>query len=522
MKAAALALVPLAFAACALIAGAQPFAWPTPLPRSTPAPQPTQVWSGAPATGLRLQVAPLGVTPDGEVRALVRVVLHDASGAPTTLRRGGDFVFHVDHGTAQWQTRLRYGGPAAIVAVRDAVPVTIRAIGDVPATLGSASAPFDPRPFAHRVAAGALGPHLVRIGWFPRPRAGVVRIARVRADGRLVPVARLRAPATSWDDGTVTPGEEARYAVALPGGVHGVRVRVPPELPSTGLDVVRGTAVWLSFSGDLLDDTRYTTLDVPQIVATAVRAHVRAVELRLAYGAFAEMTPAAKPTLDALIDGLSAHGVRVVGWTVPRTVAADDLAEASAVAAYRTPAGNGISGLAVDLERGEEFLGEGSVGYAALRTYLAVLRRAVGPHVLLVATVEDPYVEHLDQARYPYRAIAGAADALQPMVYFGVRGRAGPAVAARAVTGSLAALRGLAGPLPIDVGVQTAPLGAGGAPGPDAVAAAFASARAAGALGVAVYDWAGTDAAQWAAVSVDTFTTPVPGGRGVPAAKRQP
>jgi hypothetical protein len=498
MRGAALVLVPLALAACALIAGAQPFAWPTPLPRSTPAPQPTQVWSGQPATGFTLQVAPLGVTPDGEARALVRVVLHDASGAPTTLRRGGDFVFHVDHGTAQWQTRLRYGGPAAIVAVRDAVPVTIHAIGDVPAALGTASALFDTRPFAHRVAAAALGPHLVRIGWFPRPVTGIVRIARVRRDGTLLPLARVSASASSWDDGAVTPGAEAHYVIGLPDGTHRVRVRVPAELPSTGLDVVRGTAAWLSFSGDPLDDERYQQLDVPHIVATAVRAHLRAVELRLAYGAFAETTPAAKPTVDALIDGLTTHGVRVIGWVVPRSLDADDLAEAGDVAAYRTPTGNGISGLAVDLERGPEYLGDGAGGERALRDYLATLRRSVGPHVLLIATVEDPFLDRLTPAAYPYPAIARAADVLQPMVYAHAFSRwSGPAGARAAVAGSIAALHRMTGAVPIDVGVQTAPLGPSGAPTPAEVAAALAESRARGALGVAFYDWSGTNPAQW-------------------------
>jgi hypothetical protein len=498
MKRAALALVPLALAGCALIAGAQPSGWPTPLPRTTPAPQPTQVWSGAAGTGFSLQVAPLGVTSDGQARALVRVVLHDASGAPTALRRGGDFVFHVDHGSAQWQTRLRYGGPAAIVAVQDAVPVTIHAIGDIPATLGAASAQFDPRPFARRVVADALGPHLVRIGWFPRPRTGSVRIARVRDDGTLLPLAGVPASASSWDDGTVRPGADVRYVVVLPNGAHRVRVQVPPELPSTGRDVVRGTAAWLSFSGDPLDDEWYERLDVPQIVATAVRAHVRAVELRLAYGAFGEMTPAAKPTIDALIDGLTAHGVRVVGWVVPRTLEADDLTEVCDVAAYRTPAGSGISGLAVDLERGPEYLGDGADGQRALRTYLATLRRAVGPHALLIATVEDPFLDRLTAAAYPYPAIARAADVMQPMVYAHVFSRwSGPAGARAAVAGSIAALRRMTGATPIDVGVQTAPLGPSGAPAPAEVEAALAESRARGALGAAFYDWSGTNPAQW-------------------------
>ena len=512
----ACASVLLAAAAGALAANAQPFAWPTPLPRTTPAPAPTQLWSGAPASSFALTVEPLGVTPDGEARALVRLVLRDAAGAPTLLRRGGDFSFRVDRGSVQWQTRLRYGGPAALVAVRDAGPVAIAAIANIPAALGAARVRFTPlaQPV---VVAGALGPHLVRLGWFPRLRRGTVRIARVRGDGTAVAAAVLRAPVSSWDDGAVTPGGVARYRVALPSGRYAVRAAVPPELPGADTQVLRGTAAWLAFSGDPLDDERYAALDVDQIVATAVRARLRAVELRLAYGAFAETTAAAKPTIDALIDGLTSHGIRVLGWTVPRTLAADDLAEATAVAAYRTAAGNGLSGLAVDLERGPEFLGEGPPGAAALAGYLAALRRAVGPHVLLVATVEDPFLERLGPATYPYAAIAQAADVLQPMVYWRALSRSG---ARQAVAGSIATLRRLVGAVPIDVGVQTAAIGPHGAPGPDELAAALAESRARGALGVAFYDWSGTDPQQWAVLADDAYE--VPPARGVPTAERKP
>src|SRR6202790_5426950 len=75
-----------------------PFAWPTALPSSAPAPQPTVLWSGAPAASFALAVEPLGVSPDGEARALVRVVLHDAGGNVVRVRRGADFDYFTDRG----------------------------------------------------------------------------------------------------------------------------------------------------------------------------------------------------------------------------------------------------------------------------------------------------------------------------------------------------------------------------------------------------------------------------------------
>jgi hypothetical protein len=482
-----------------------PFDWPTPLATTAPAPQPTVLWSGAAATSFVLDIVPLGVSPDGDARALVRVILHDAQGDVVRLRRGADFDYFTDRGTVQWQTRLRFGGPAAIVSVRDDGPVVLRVVANRPPGLATQQATFDTRTWrAPRVVAAALGPHLVRVGWFPRVRDGDVAIYRIDAAERRTLAAKLHPPASSWDDGAVLPGRAVRYAVALPRRAPiEVGATTPPPLPASTIDALRGKSAWLAFSGDPLDDASYAKLDVERIVSTAQRAGLRSVELRLAYGAFDEVTPAAKGTIDGLIDRFAESGIAVIGWTVPRSVAADDLARAVAVARYRTPRGNGITGLAVDLERGAEFLGRGAAGYAALGAYLGVLRRAVGPHVLLVATVEDPYLEHLDDSTFPYASIARSADVLQPMTYWRVLGSPpGPDATGAAVTASIALTRRLAArDVPVDLGAQTGVLSARGAPPGDEVTAAMRAGRAAGAIGVAFYDLTGTGPDQWDAIA---------------------
>jgi hypothetical protein len=483
----------------------QPFAWPTALPSTAPAPQPAVLWSGSPAASFALDVEPLGVSPDGEARALVRVVLHDAGGNVVRVRRGADFDYFTDRGEAQWQTRLRYGGPAAIVTVRDDGPVHVRVVANRPPGLTEQRATYDTRDWRlPRVVAAAVGPHLVRLGWFPRLRAGRVRVYRVDARGRRTLAATLPAPASLWDDAAARPGAVARYLVVrAAAGAIAVQANVPPELPPSGVAALRGKSAWLAFSGDPLDDASYAKLDVDEIVATAVQAGIHAVELRLAYGAFDEVTPDAKATVDRLIDALVAHHVAVIGWTVPRAPSFEDLARNAAVAAYRTPSGSAVTGLAVDLERGEEFLGSGPRGYTALRTYLGALRRAVGPHVLLVATVEDPYLEHLDGSTFPYAAIARDADVLQPMTYLRMLGPwdSVPKVQT-AVAGSVALVRRLAlRNLPIDVGAQTGVLGKRGAPPGDELAAAIDASRRAGAIGITFYDWTGTGPEQWRAIA---------------------
>jgi hypothetical protein len=483
-----------------------PFAWPTPLPTTAPAPQPTVLWSGAPAASFALELSPLGLSPDGEARALVRVILRDAQGNATRLRRGADFDYFTDRGEAQWQTRLRYGGPAAIVAVRDEGPVNVRVVANRPAGLGEQHASFDTRAWrTPRAVAAPVGPHLVRIGWFPRLRSTeTVRIFRADARGTYRLAAAVNAPASSWDDDGVEPGRVARYIVTTPQtrGPVELHADVPRELPPSTADAIRGKSAWLAFSGDPLDDESYAKLDPDRIVATAVRAGLRSVELRLAYGAFDESTPEAKATVDRIVDGLAAHRIATIGWTVPRAASFEDLARNAEVAAYRTPAGNGITGLAVDLERGEEFMG-GPRGKDDLRTYLATLRRAVGPRVLLIATIEDPYLEHLDQTKFPYREIARDADVLQPMTYWRMMGPWDtiPKVQT-AIAGSVALVRRLAArDVPIDVGAQTGVLSKRGAPPGEELTAAIEASRRAGAIGVTFYDWNGTGPEQWDAIA---------------------
>jgi hypothetical protein len=69
----------------------------------------------------------------------VRVVLHDAQGNLTSLRHGADFDYFSDRGSVQWQTRLRFGGPAAIVSVRDDGPVNVRVVANRPGRVGPAA-----------------------------------------------------------------------------------------------------------------------------------------------------------------------------------------------------------------------------------------------------------------------------------------------------------------------------------------------------------------------------------------------
>lgn len=447
---------------------------------------------------------PLDVDPQGFARWLVRARFVDTLGRPTELLRGGNVDFVPSHGSAQWQTRLRFGGPAAIVSTTEDGPLQVRVRADIGVPLADVSIATDTRRWAvPRIVARALGPHAVWIGWFPRVATGTVEIARVPGPAP-PPPARVAAPASSTVDATVAPGRRYRYDIRLPDGRRAhLMVEVPLEPLGLDRSAIAGKKMWLSFSPSLLDPDRYDRLDPAAIVAQAQSAGLHAIVLRTAYGPFDEVAPAAKPTIDRLIDVAAANGIATIAWTVPRSTSFEDLAATVASSSYRTQNGNGVAALAVDLERGEYFLGDGAAGYAALATYLGKLRAALGPNVPIVATVEDPYLEHLTRATYPYDAIAADADVLQPMAYWRMLSRTASGFAAvrAAIRGSYAATLHEAGrPIPIDMGLQSADEGPRGAPPPPEIAASIEQSRLLGAVGVTFFDWNGTPNENWKAL----------------------
>ena len=483
-----------------------------------PAVSPTPiVWSAAAARTMRLDSRPLGVDPDGRARWLVRVHFLDAQGKPTRLVQAGDIEFSASRGDAQWQTRTRYGGPAAIVSTTQDGPLEVHAVSKDPAGLSDAVTDPDTRTWrAERVAARALGPHMVQIGWFPAAR-NPVTVVRSGSDGRRT-VCTLSPPSSTCRDTGVRPGALYRYSIEGAGqqtdraGQRNERsgqwialppVAVPAEAPRQSLDAFRGKGMWLRFSPDRRDDDAYDRLDARALVARAKSAGIRYVELRLAYGEFWEVTPAAKPYVDAFIDAAAREGIAVIAWTVPRAATYADLALATAAANYRTASGTRLAGVALDVERGDGYLGDGPAGASAIATYVERVREALGPAYLIVATVEDPYLNGLSNSDVPLAQIAGAASAIQPMTYWRMFEKAVTESTVRAsVRESYLAVRRAAGrAIPINMGGQTTGIGPCGAPPPAEITGSLDASRHAGAIGETFYDWSGTRDPQWNAIS---------------------
>lgn len=477
---------------------------PTPSPTPTPN---VPVYSGAPAVRMTIDARPLGFDPDGNARWLLVSRFYDAAGKPTKILANSDFDWNASRGNVQWQTRMRFGQPAAIVRTRRNGPIAVHVIAHQP-KLPAVTVRTDPRAWrGPRVVAGDLGPYLVQVGWFPR-ETQPVRIVRV--DGRGRRTSAVVNGGSTYRDATVAPVHHYRYIVYR-AGHRPARLPVVTTLPPPPQSAVRnasGKGMWLYFGDDPLQDHYVGNWHPQAMVRQAAAAGLHYVELRTAYGAYWEATPAVKPVVDAVVDGLAAHHIGTIGWTVPRYVTFEDLQRSVRTAYYRSAGGTRFTGLAVDLERGSDFLGSDPHGLPALSLYIRYLREALGPKYLIVATVEDAYLEHLDNAKYPFARIARYASVLQPMSYWRMmrRNPTTPAqvrVLLRASYDKL--LRESRRKLPVSIGGQTTAEGRNGYPPASEIVASIAVSKATGAIGECFFDWDGTQPYQWNALANDPW-----------------
>ncbi len=243
------------------------------------------------------------------------------------------------------------------------------------------------------------------------------------------------------------------------------------------------------------------------MIATAQRAGIHVIELRMARGSSAmAQTDSARLWLNRLIDAAARNDISLIAWTVPRRPTTVDLAQTVGAASYRTPAGNGFVGLALDLETGDRYMGDNPRARSAMVQYIRAVRAATGPHYLIVATVVSPEMGNHTNRDYPYAKIAAYADVLQPMAYwhyfeetshheYARREVAGAAAAAVART------RALAGrDIPVDVAGQSVALQGTGAPSGREILWSLRGAKSAGGIGETFFDWAGTGPDAWAAI----------------------
>lgn len=488
------------FLLASLLAQASPS--PAPIPTPTP---PGPVYWGKPAVRITVDSRPLGFDPDGNARWLLVARYWDADGKPTRVMAGGNVDWTSSDGYVQWQTRLRYGQPSAILKTHRSGVLTMAVHSTMPA-FPAITVRTDTRTWrGSRVVARTLGPRMVQIGWFPQENK-LARVVRIDGTGTRKTLAVIAGPSSTYRDTDTLPGKHYRYVLYR---ADRTPVMLRPVLsisapPATAIANASGKAMWLFFTSNPLDDIYFKKLNPQAIVDQAVRAGLHYVELRTAYGAYWEITPQAKPTIDAIIDGLAAHGIGTIGWTVPRDATFEDLQASVRTAYYRTAKGTPLTGLAIDVERGDEFMGGAPEGLDVLWMYMQRLRQAMGSGYLLVATIEDPYLEHLNNRKYPYPQIARFSDVLQPMSYWRMMRRkpTTPAQVKVLLKGSYDRVKYLSGrKLPISIGGQTDAEGRNGYPPAQEITASLDVSKSLGAIGECFFAWNGTQPYQWDAIA---------------------
>ena len=486
-----------------LLGTASPTPVPTPEPNASPTPTGI-IYYGEPAVRFSVESRRLGFDPDGNARWLLVAHYYDAQGNTTRIMANSDLDWLSSDGYVQWQTRLRYGQPAAILKTHKNGPLTIVVRSNTP-KLGSKTLHTDTRTWAgSRVVAEPLGPNAIQIGWFPQETISA-KLVRIDGTGKRKTVADIAGPSSTYRDTAVRPGKHYRYVLyrSDKAPVTTPVVAALPAAPATIVANAGGKAMWLYFTSNPIDAIYYKHMDPQKIVDQAVRAGLHYVELRTAYGAYWEVTPEAKPTIDAIIDGLAAHGIGTIGWTVPRDTTFEDLQASVRTAYYRTAKGTPLTGLAVDLERGDEFMGGDPNKLDALWMYVQYLRAAMGPKYLIVSTIEDPYLEHLNNVKYPYPQIARFSSVLQPMSYWRMMRRkpTDPAQVRVLLKGSFDRTRALSGRnLPISMGGQTDAEGRNGFPPAAEITASLEISRELGAIGECFFAWDATQPYQWEAI----------------------
>ena len=178
-------------------------------------------------------------------------------------------------------------------------------------------------------------------------------------------------------------------------------------------EVFQGLGTWF----DVYDTALYNS---PTAVAGRLAAHgVRTAWIETANDR--SRTDVVQPAgLARLVDALHAEGISAIAWYLPgHDASGRDLRRARAMLSFRTPAGDGFDGVALDIES----LRTKNVKQRTARL-LALLDRlrdeAGSTPVAAITYPPRAFERHLTWwPGFPWAAIAGKVDAIVPMLYTG-------------------------------------------------------------------------------------------------------
>ena len=256
----------------------------------------------------------------------------------------------------------------------------------------------------------------------------------------------------------------------------------------TDVGVFSGLATWV----DIYDGGVYAA---PERTAARIAARrVATVWVETAnYRSSADVVDAAR--LARFVDALHGYGVKVVGWYLPGHVdPALDVRRSLAMLAFRTPDGQALDGVALDIES----TALRSVGLRSQRAVALAKRvRASAPQMPLAIIPFNPRgLERHPKTwpNFPWAQLAATADAFAPMIYTSGSVRGFDATYGY-VTRALRLLR-------TDTGEADVPIhvigGIANGLGPEELAGFSAAVADDGnTVGVSLYDWTTTRPAEW-------------------------
>jgi len=257
---------------------------------------------------------------------------------------------------------------------------------------------------------------------------------------------------------------------------------VPPPPPAPVVPSGKGMWIW---QPQYTDDG-----DVPTIIARAQATGLTHVYVRMGSSVDGAQNG---DFLNVFLPAAHAAGIRVIGWDFPYLDDIDtDVARAVEIINYMTPSGDRLDGFSADIETPYEGV---ALTPESASAYGSMLRAAVGPSYLLIATVPRPSPARL--ADYPYTEVVTSFDAIAPMVYWIDIPPDG------AVIDALSVLAPFGKPI-LPIGQAYDGSLEGGTPGTptyDELGAFINAANANGAAGVSFWSWQHASDDMWAAIA---------------------
>jgi len=265
-----------------------------------------------------------------------------------------------------------------------------------------------------------------------------------------------------------------------------------PTTSTASVEAYRGLGTWV----DIFDARAWT--DPAAAVADMASHGVRTLYLQTG-NSHADTAFKDVAATEAFIRESHAHGMRIVAWYLPYLKdEALDLDRVTQAIRFRTSDAQSFDGFALDIESSS--VKPESMRILALESLTLKIRAAAGPSYALGGIIPSP----VGLARksgywdsFPYAMVARTYDVLLPMGYYTYHAKGADAVYTDAKE-NMRLLRAEPGCATIPVHLI------GGLAGDTTGPETSAFARAAGdtrCIGASLYDWVGTGATEWTALS---------------------